>query len=100
MDNNNKYAALFEDAGDVFLGSPKSKFFDIVYTANRNLVEQELERMINKMAAMEILLDEKLGEDGWEHQLATNDYGRSGEIEERTKSMFIEFTGEIVTRNE
>lgn len=99
MDNNSKYAALFEDADDVFLGSPKSKFLDIVYTANRNLVEQELERMVNKMAAMEILLEEKLG-DYWERELATNDYNRSAEIDEKTKSLYIEFTGEIVTRNE
>ncbi len=99
MDNSSKYAALFEDADDVFLGSPKSKFLDIVYTANRNLVEQQLERMIEKMAAMEILLEEKLG-DYWDRELATHDYSRSSEVEMKAKSLYIEFTGEIVTRNE
>ena len=38
MEDHGKYAALFEDADDVFLGSPRSKFLEIVYIANRNLV--------------------------------------------------------------
>ncbi|MGB5965895.1 MAG: DUF2018 family protein [Sulfurimonadaceae bacterium] len=99
MSKKNKYAALFEDADDVFLGSPKSKFLDIIFTANQNLVQDQLEKMTIKMAAMEILLEEKLG-DYWERELATNDYERSAEVEEKTKSLYIEFTGEIVTRNE
>jgi len=43
------------DEDDVFMGSPKSKFFDIIYNANRNLVELELEVLIERMACMEIL---------------------------------------------
>jgi len=99
MNEYGKYAALFEDADDVFLGSPKSKFLDIIFTANQHLVQDQLEKMTTKMAAMEILLEEKLG-DYWERELATNDYSRSAEVEEKTKSLYIEFTGEIVTRNE
>ena len=99
MEDYGKYAALFEDADDVFLGSPRSKFLDIVYTANRNLVEEQLDKMIEKMATMELLLQEKFG-DYWERELPTSGYGRSPEVEEKTKSLYIEFTGEIVTRNE
>lgn len=94
-----KYAALFEDADDVFLGSPQSKFMDIIFTANQNLVQEQLEKMVNRLAAMEILLDEKMG-DTWESQMATRDYDRMDEVEEKAKSLYIEFTGEIVTRNE
>ena len=99
MNEYGKYAALFEDADDVFLGSPQSKFMDIIFTANQNLVQEQLEKMVNRLAAMEILLDEKFGET-WERELATNDYDRKAEVEEKTKSLYIEFTGEIVTRNE
>ena len=99
MEDYGKYAALFEDADDVFLGSPRSKFLDIVYTANRNLVEEQLDKMVAKMAAMEILLEEKMG-DYWDREIDTNEYSRSPEVEQKIKSLYIEFTGEIVTRNE
>lgn len=99
MEDYEKYAALFEDADDIFLGSPRSKFLDIVYTANRNLVEEQLDKMVAKMAAMEILLEEKMG-DYWDREIDTNEYSRSAEVEEKIKSLYIEFTGEIVTRNE
>ena len=99
MEDYGKYAALFEDADDLFLGSPRSKFLDIVYTANRNLVEEQLDKMVARMASMELLLEEKLG-DYWDRELPTNSYERSAEVEEKTKSLYIEFTGEIVTRNE
>ncbi len=99
MNEYGKYAALFEDEDDVFLGSPKSKFMDIVFTANKNLVEEQIEKIINRLAAMEILLDEKMG-DEWERELATNDFERSAEVEEKAKSLYIEYTGEVVTRNE
>ena len=29
---------LFEDEDDLFMGSPKSKFIDIIYNANRNVL--------------------------------------------------------------
>ncbi len=99
MEDYGKYAALFEDADDVFLGSPRSKFLDIVYTANRNLVEEQLDKMVAKMAQMEILLEDKMG-DHWDRDLVTNTFERSAEIEQKIKSLYIEFTGEIVTRNE
>ena len=99
MEDYGKYAALFEDADDVFLGSPRSKFLDIVYTANRNLVEEQLDKMVAKMAQMEIMLEDKFG-DYWDRDLTTNTFERSAEVEEKIKSLYIEFTGEIVTRNE
>ena len=99
MEDYGKYAALFEDADDVFLGSPRSKFLDIVYTANRNLVEEQLDKMVAKMAQMEILLEDKMG-DYWDRELVTSTFERSEEIEQKIKSLYIEFTGEIVTRNE
>jgi len=99
MNDKNKYAALFEDDDDIFLGSPKSKFLDIVFNANRNLVKDELARIVDRMAALEMLLDEKLGED-WERQLATRDYDRRSEVEEKAKSLYIEYTGNVLSSNE
>jgi hypothetical protein len=99
MSDKNKYAALFEDDDDVFLGSPKSKFMDIVFNANKNLVKNEISGIINKMAALEIMLDERVGGD-WERELATNDYTRMSEVDEKAKSLYIEFTGNVLTQSE
>ncbi len=99
MSDNTKYAALFEDDDDIFLGSPKSKFLDIVFNANNNLVKNELSAIINRMAALEIMLDEKVGGD-WERELATNNYMRTSEVDEKAKSLYIEFTGNILTQAE
>lgn len=99
MSDKNKYAALFEDDDDIFLGSPKSKFMDIVFNANNNLVKNEISAIIDKMAAMEIMLNEKVGGD-WERELATNDFERSFEVDEKAKSLYIEFTGNILTQAE
>jgi hypothetical protein len=99
MSDKNKYAALFEDDDDIFLGSPKSKFLDIVFNANNNLVKNELASIVERMAAMEIMLDEKVGGD-WERQLATNDYSRRSEVDEKAKSLYIEYTGNVLSKNE
>jgi hypothetical protein len=99
MSDKNKYAALFEDDDDIFLGSPKSKFLDIVFNANSNLVKNELASIVERMAAMEIMLDEKVGGE-WERQLATNDYSRRSEVDEKAKSLYIEYTGNVLSKNE
>ncbi|MBU1643293.1 DUF2018 family protein [bacterium] len=99
MSDKNKYAALFEDDDDIFLGSPKSKFLDIVFNANSNLVKNELASIVERMAAMEIMLDEKVGGD-WERQLATKDYNRRSEVDEKAKSLYIEYTGNVLSKNE
>ena len=52
---------VFEiDENDIFTGSPRSKFFDIFLSANKNLVEDVLEKNIERFVAMELLLQNKL----------------------------------------
>ena len=94
-----KYSALFEDEDDVFLGSPVSKLMDIIFNANNDVVRFDLENFMRRRAALEMLLEEKLGED----------YGREVDIfmvenrdavETKTKSLSIELMGEIVSKSE
>lgn len=40
-----KFAALLEDEDDIFLGSPKNRFFDAVFNANNGVVRAELEEI-------------------------------------------------------
>lgn len=91
---------LFEDEDDVFQGSPKSKFMDIVYNANSDLVQMEFERLMERMAIMEMMLEEQYGEEGAEQKIHSYKYERSGDVDMMVKNLYIISVGNIVTRNE
>jgi hypothetical protein len=92
---------MFLEDDDLFGGTPKKKYFDIIFNANRNLVEHKLETNLEKMAAMELLLEEMLGEDKDIMQIVQNFIiNNQTIIDEKTKSLFIEHMGDILTQNE
>ncbi len=92
---------FFDDEDDIFTGgSPKAKFFDIVYNANRNLVENELDKLVTRLCALEELLEEKMGEDEMEEELKKMCYLPSEELENAKASKYIELTANILTQNE
>lgn len=94
-----KYSALFEDENDIFLGSPESKLMDIVFSANNDVVRFDLTNFIRRRAAMELLLNEQLGDDfdqKVDMLMATN----RDEVENKMKSLCIELTGDIVSKSE
>ena len=95
----NKYEALFEDEDNIFGGSPKSKFHDIANQANNEIVEDEMEKIVAKYAYMEMLLskDQDYDFDVFKH-FELFKLENSMELEEKKKSLYIEFTGEIVCR--
>ena len=89
---------IFEDEDDIFMGSPRSKFLDIVFNANRGLVESELERLIERLAILELmqqedpeLIDKKLLEYRFKNQ---------DDVDTKMKSLFIESMGNVLTQNE
>jgi len=93
------YEALFEDEDDIFGGSPKSKFMDVVFNANNDVVRYELEQLVEKMAIMELLLEKHIDKDL--HQTVL-DYKFSNSIEAETKikSLFVELMGNILSKSE
>ena len=38
---------------DIFEGTPRDKFFDIAFNANRNLVEEEITKLLMKLISYE-----------------------------------------------
>jgi hypothetical protein len=92
---------MFLDDDELFGGSPKKKYFDIIFNANRNLVEDELTHNLQKIAALELLLEEMLGEDKDVMQIVQNFiWENQNKIEEKTTNLFIEGMGNILTKNE
>jgi len=93
------YAALFEDEDDIFGGSPKSKFMDVVFNANNDIVRAELEKMITKMATMEAMLEEQHGEN-LDRVVEQYRFEHADECESVAKSIYIEVMGEILSQSE
>jgi hypothetical protein len=94
----NKYEALFEDENDIFGGTPRSKFWDIAKQANDDLVEDAFDQIFAKFAAMEKLLANHYDDETLQKMIKSYTLSSSMELEEHKKSLYIEFTGEIVCR--
>jgi hypothetical protein len=92
---------MFLDDDDLFGGSPRKKYFDIIFNANRNLVEDELSRNIEKLAAYELLFEEMMGEEKDIMQIIQNYiWENPDKVKEKQTSLFIEGMGDILTKNE
>ncbi|BCD68228.1 DUF2018 family protein [Nitratiruptor sp. YY09-18] len=90
----------FED-DDVLGGTPKSRFIDIVFHANRNVVEGELENIIEWMAAMELIIEEKCGLDvEREVKQIIYDESKKAALEQKKNSLYIEYMGKILSQSE
>ncbi|MEA3383890.1 MAG: DUF2018 family protein [Campylobacterota bacterium] len=92
------YEALFEDEDNVFGGSPKSKFWDILNTASDELVKDQMDQFFEKFTVMETLLMKEHGEQGLDKLIQDYSFENSSELEFNKKSTYIELAGEIVCR--
>ncbi len=90
---------IFEDEDDIFMGSPKSKFLDVVFNANRGVAEYELERLIERMAILELMLNHEDVE-MLEKEIAQFAWDKKDEVEVKAKSLYIESMGNILTQCE
>jgi len=88
---------IFDD-DDYMMSTPKSNYFSIAKTANQNIVEMELEKMLQRLAIAEKMLEEKGLEE--EHENLLKSMVIEKELEDRTNSLFIELVGNIVTQCE
>lgn len=93
------YEALFEDEDDIFGGSPRSKFMDVVFNANNDVVRYELEQLVEKTAIMELLLEKYIDEDIGQ-AILNYKFSNSMEAETKIKSLFVELMGDILSKSE
>ena len=94
------YDALFEDEDDIFGGSPRSKFIDVIYNANRNIAEGELQRLIERMAVMELALSKTMDEETLERTLKQLQFEEADAVNTIAKSLYIESTGNVLSQSE
>ena len=91
---------LYEDEDDFFMGSPKSKFFDILFNANRELVKTKVLELVDRYNAMELLLERNLGENSVEQAIQSIIHNEADELLNRNNDLFIATVGDILTQNE
>ena len=92
---------LFDDDEDDFLSTtPRENFFQVIRTANQNIVELELEKLIERLAVAEKMLEDQGLEEEYERQVLSLPVAEPAEIENRKNSLYIETVGKIVTQCE
>ncbi|QKF64481.1 DUF2018 family protein [Campylobacter corcagiensis] len=76
---------------EIFDGTPRDKFYDVLFNANRNLVEDELDNLLNSFSLMSEFC-ELNGFDVWANLNVT-------EIRDLS-DLYIELTSNILSKNE
>lgn len=90
---------LFEDEDDIFSGSPRSKFIDVIYNANRDLCANELERLMERLSTLELMLQEG-NTDDLDKAVNSFYFSRGDEVVAATKNNYMISVGRILTQNE
>jgi len=79
--------------------TPKEKFFEIIFNANKNLVVEELEQVFERLAALEILAQDCY-KDEVEQKINEVKFNRSEELESEETDFYIHTMANILTKNE
>ena len=93
-----KFDALFEDEDDIFGGSPKSKYWDISNQISKDLMKDEFDTVIMRMAVMERMLIEHPDEEMLDKIIKNYYYENTDEIEVLKKSLYMELAGKLIYR--
>ncbi len=91
---------LIEDEDDIFTGSPRSKFLDVMFNANRDVAESELCKMVESLAVMEMILHEHYADDELEKKIRNYGFEKMDEIDMKSKSLYIELMGLVLSQSE
>jgi hypothetical protein len=94
------YEALFEDEDDIFGGSPRSKFMDVIFNANRSVAEGELQNLIERLAVMEKLLGETMEDDVLERRIKQLRFEEADTVNAMAKELYIESMGNVLSQSE
>jgi len=90
---------LLEDEDDMFTGTPKSKYFDVTKQASKEVVEDEFDKLLEKVAVMELLLSKDKDENFDINDVVKQYVFENGdEIERMKKGLYVELTGDIICR--
>ena len=91
---------IFDEDDDYLVTTPKQNFFNIARMANSDIVNNEVDKLFDRLAALEILLEEKDLEEEFKQLLANLPFNDAARFEDAKNSLYIETVGAIVSQQE
>lgn len=91
---------IFNEDDDFLVSTPRDNYFSISKHANQNIVEMEFEKILERLAATEKMLEDKGLEEELEITLKTMRAIDQDDLRDRVNSLFLELAGNIVTQCE
>ena len=91
----------FHEDDDLFGGTAEKKYFDVIFNANRSVVENELSNNLKRMNALEHIITQRLadGEDV-ESLILSHNVSNIDNVEAELKNAYIVGMGDILTQAE
>jgi len=86
------------DLDAIFEGTPEERFFEIMGTADPLVVQEELTRLIDRMATLELMLEADLEE--LDKQVRQFQFERAAEVEASRRNYLIGAMAQIVSSHE
>lgn len=80
---------------EIFEDSPRTKFYDILFNANKNLTSEELDKILSEFVALKILAKD-IKEKDIKSFISLN----TSEFEDALNSLYIEFGERVLSQNE
>ncbi len=94
-----KFDAFFEEIEadeSVFGGTPSSKFWDFFNKLSPDLKESEFDKIIERIAAMELMLQEHIHEEELNVKVDQYILGNFEHLDERKRSLYLEYAGNLL----
>lgn len=95
---NNKYEALFEDEDDIFAGTPLSRYWDIHSQLSQDLIQDEFDGIVERLAVLEAMLSETHNYEDIDSTVKTYAVSNMSKVEELKKSVYMELAGQLIYR--
>jgi len=93
-----KFDALFEDEDDIFAGTPQSRYWDISGQLSQDLVKDEFDGVVERLAVMEAMLSEIHDYDDLDRTVKSYAISNMSKVEELKKSVYMELAGQLIYR--
>ena len=93
-----KFDALFEDEDDIFAGTPQSRYWDISGQLSEDLVKDEFDGVVQRLAVMEAMLSETHNYDDLDRTVRSYAIENMSKVEELKKSVYMELAGQLIYR--
>lgn len=93
-----KFEALFEDENDIFAGTPQTRYWDISGQLSEDLIKDEFDVLVQRLAVMEAMLGETHNYEDLDRTVRSYAIEHMEKVEELKKSVYMELAGQLIYR--